>query len=59
MRQKRIKEATYDNLIALSVLTRPVPIDFEDKEIFMELGSVKVFLLHQWQKTFQTRCLLQ
>ncbi|HEY8405806.1 MAG TPA: tRNA (guanosine(46)-N7)-methyltransferase TrmB [Acholeplasma sp.] len=52
MRQKRIKEATYDNLIALSVLTRPVPIDFEDKEIFMELGSGKGLFITSMAKDF-------
>ena len=52
MRQKRIKEATFDNLIELGVWTRPQPIELHEKEVFMEIGSGKGLFITSLAKDF-------
>lgn len=55
MRQKRIKEATFDNLIELGVWTRPQPIDLFEKEVFMEIGSGKGLFITSLAKDFSNK----
>ena len=41
MRQKKIKEATIENLLELGVWMEPKALPYSDQDIFMEIGSGK------------------